>query len=361
MKPKQRLLASIRGEDTDRIAWSPFLAYWWESQSQELQKRGQVKFLQEIGADPLLRGFHQLFSTKSRNCEIKEEKSGNKKCITYSTPVGNMSAVYSYVEQANSWFLTEHPIKCEEDYKILTYINENMELEQNYDSFIEDYNTIGDEGLYVPIIGTYGKTSFQSLVEFWVGTEELVYSLFDYEDTVVECLNAMRVNSIVTAKISVKSPAEAFIFWEDSSTTNVSPNQFGKYISPEISQWSKIIHSADKKLIHHACGHLKGLLKLMADTGIDTIESISPPPTGNIELWEAKTMLPESIGLVGGIEPTVLLNSTLEELSIYVTDLIKKVGKHRYILANSDSCPPGVSIEKFKLITQIVKNYNFRG
>ena len=85
------------------------------------------------------------------------------------------------------------------------------------------------------------------------------------------------------------------------------------------------------------------------------IESISPPPTGNIELWEARKILPGNIGLTGGIEPTVFLSSTLGELEEYVLKLLGKVGRNRFILANSDSCPPGVAPEKFKLVTELVR------
>ena len=78
------------------------------------------------------------------------------------------------------------------------------------------------------------KTSFQSLIEHWVGTEELVYALADYPETVEECLQVMDRKALESVEISVKSPAEAFIFWEDSSTTNISPAYFDKYTAPAI-------------------------------------------------------------------------------------------------------------------------------
>ena len=35
---KQRLLRAIRGEDIDRVPWSPFLAYWWENQPESVTR-----------------------------------------------------------------------------------------------------------------------------------------------------------------------------------------------------------------------------------------------------------------------------------------------------------------------------------
>lgn len=355
MTPKQRLLAAIKGEDKDRIPWSPFLAYFWESQPEEIRAAGQLKFMEDIGADPLLRGFNCLFKIYRDRCTVSEKVEGNDKFIMYDTPVGKLRERYIYVKKANTWFLTEHPIKTQEDFKVLTYINENMRVEPYLDDFQVKYEKMGERCLIVPIIGTELKTSFQSLVEHWVGTEELVYALEDYPETVEECIHAMRRNALDSARISVQSPAEAFIFWEDSSTTNISPSYFEKYAMPEIIEWSKILHREGKLLIHHACGHIRALIPYMAKAGIDIIESISPPPTGNIEIWEAGEMLPDNIGLIGGIEPTVFLNSSLQELEIYVEELLTRMKGKRFVLANSDSCPPGVSLEKFKLVSEIVR------
>lgn len=357
MTPKQRLMAAIGGKELDRLPWSPFLAYFWENLSQDEQNKGQLSFLEGIGADPLLRGFFQLFTMKRNTCTAQEIIKGNEKRIEFQTPVGKLNGKYVYTPVGDTWFLTEHFVKTEEDFKILTYLNEDMQIEAHFDPFLIANRELGERGLYLPIIGSESKTSFQSLVEHWVGTEELVYALTDYPKTVEECLHTMKRRSVETVKISIESPAEGFIFWEDSSTTNISPSYYEKYSMPEINEWGKIIHGTEKYLIHHACGHLKGLLPLLAKTEIDMIESISPPPTGNVELWEAKEALPKHIGLIGGIEPTVFLNSNMDDLEKYVINLLDKMVNHRFILANSDSCPPGVELEKFKLVTEIVKQY----
>jgi len=373
MSPKERLLASIKGEETDRVPWSPFLAYFWEDQSEEIQQRGQLEFLENIGADPLLRGVYgtdvlQLFKLKRNCCHVNEIVKTNIKHIIYETPVGNLKESYKYSTDGNTWFLVEHPVKNAEDFKILTYLNEDLTIipdNKAMKKFKEIYKKTGNRALYLPIIGTGTtvgafKSSFQAMVEHWVGTEQLVYSLYDYPEIVKEALQEMRKNSIDTVKISVQSPAEAFIFWEDTSTTNISPQYFSDYVVPEINDWGEIIHQADKFLIHHACGHLKDLISLMAKTKIDMIESISPPPTGNIEIWDAALKLPENIGLIGGIEPTVFLFSNLNELKIYVQNLLNRMRGYKFILANSDSCPPGVSLEKFKMITELIKKEGYR-
>jgi uroporphyrinogen-III decarboxylase len=207
----------------------------------------------------------------------------------------------------------------------------------------------------VPVIGAESKTCFQSLIEKWVGTVKLTYLLADEPQAVEDCLASMRRISDQTAELSVLSPCEAFIFWEDSSTTNISPTMFQKYVAPEISTWGRTLRAAGKLLIHHACGHLRALLQQMGELPIDAIESISPPPTGNIDIEEAYSLLPSHITLIGGIEPVFFENCTSEELDVRVNELLRITRGKRYILANSDSCPPGVEIEKFSQVSVLVK------
>jgi hypothetical protein len=355
MTPKQRLLTAIRGGETDRLPWSPFLAYFWESQPERIRNKGSLWFLEEIGADPLFRGAGLVWSVKRNNCDIRETNNGSDKRITYDTPVGVLIETYRRSYEGKTSFIIEHPVVSSTDFKVLEYMYENTEIEPALGYFDGASDILGEKGLLLPVVGTEQKTCFQSMVEHWVGTQTLVFALADYPDIVEECLTVMQDVALKTVKIAAESRAEAFISWEDSSTTNYGPSYYNQYVKPEIDMWGNILHDAGKILIQHACGHIKGLLSLMAKSPIDMVESISPPPTGNIDLWDAKSLLPEKIGLIGGIEPTVFLSSTLEELDDYVQNLIERMKGCRFILANSDSCPLGVSLEKFQLVADIVR------
>jgi len=371
MTSRQRLLAAIRGEEVDRIPWSPFLAYWWDYQPKDLQERGQVWFFKHIGADALLRGFGTAFISSDvtgfqamdgsaravPGCEVRLQRNGDDLCAEYVTPVGTLRTVARHSAQGNTRFVVEHPIKKREDYETMAYIVEHMEIKPNYKPVYEAIDNLGEDGLYVPLISPFGKTPFQSLVEHYVGTEQLVYDLMDYPDTVESLLDVMSERAMEAVHISVESPAEAFITWEDSSTTNVSPRLFTRYIASEMNRWGQVIHDAGKLFLHHACGHVRDLLPHMANEEIDVVESLCPPPTGNVEIWDAQEVLgPHGVGIIGGIEPTQFLNLGMHELREYVETLLDRVTPRQYVLANSDSCPPGVSIEKFHLVGQIVRS-----
>ncbi len=369
MTSRERLRAALRGRPVDRLPWSPFLAYWWEHQPQSLQDRGQIAFFRELGADGLLRGFLSPFTVSDLGgmngpttppppgVTVRRSEQGDDIRVWLEAPVGTLTMLGRRSSQGNTRFLVEHPVKRREDYKVLSYIFERMVITPHYRPVAEQIAEVGEDGLSVPLISPFGKTPFQSLVEHWVGTEQLVFDLMDYPEEVEALLAVMSARAEEAVRISAASPAEAFITWEDSSTTNVSPALFRRYIAPEMKRWADIVHAEDKLLLHHACGHVKNLLPIMAAEGVDSIESLSPPPTGNVEIWDAQAVLGRDTGLVGGIEPVMFLTLSLAELRAYVQNLLDRMDPHGYILANSDSCPPGVSLEKFRLVTEMVRQH----
>lgn len=183
----------------------------------------------------------------------------------------------------------------------------------------------------------------------------MTYLVYDEPEVVEECLSVMRKRDMETLKYTLNTPAEAVLFFEDSSTTNISPAFFNRYMAPQVKVWAEKVHQSGKYLIHHACRHIKDLLSSMAQCNVDVIESISPPATGNIELADARKLLPDTVGLIGGIEPTFFERCAIHELDAYVERLLHDMAGSRFILANSDSCPPGVTHEKLKYISEIVR------
>ena len=355
MKSRERLLRALRGEPVDHTPWSPFLAYYWESLPQSVREQGQFEYMKAMGADPLLRGFHTLSRIEYKNCEITERKAGRESYTTYTTPVGSLTEKRVYSPDGDTTFLVGHAVSDEEDFKVLQYIHEHMEVTPDAARFEQDLKTCGDDALLLPVIGVHLKTAFQSLIERWVGTENLAYALCDFPEVVEECLAVMQERDAETVRDAVNTAADGFIFWEDSSTTNISPAYFKKYTMPQVNQWGEAIHRSGKLLVHHACGHIKDLVPIMATTEIDAIESITPPPTGNIELRDAAELLPEHIALIGGLEPVRLLKRSTEEVCDDARALLRDLKGHRFVLANSDSCPPGVEYEKFTAVAALVK------
>jgi uroporphyrinogen-III decarboxylase len=355
--PKRRLLSAIKGQETDYTPFSPFLAYYFDFLPQDTRNKGDLIYLKEMGADPLLRGALQAYSINHKGAGISDIVKGGKRVLTRSFKKGRLISEYTYSETAKSWFLSGHPVKSLDDLNIFIEMMKETEVRSEIDKTNESIRALGEDGLQLAVLGMDMKSAFQNLMENWLGTENLIYFCMDYPDEINEALRLMNAVNIKTVEYTAASEASACLSWEDSSTTNINPSMYREYIMPEISKWCALLGQAGKPYIQHACGHIKDLLPFFAEQGNTSVESISPPPTGNVTVKEADAVLPKSVSIIGGIEATHFLNDRIDKLLEYVEEVLYTVKGRGFVLSNSDSCPPGVEYEKFIRIAQFVKSH----
>jgi hypothetical protein len=357
MTPRERLLAAIHGEETDRPAFSPFLAYYWESLPSAVQEKGALEYLESMGADPLLRGHGCAWEVRTPGSTVVETEHGGKRRQTIANAKGELTMEWTHVAAADTWFLTTHPVKTVADLETMRAHFDAMEVVPAREALDAELAELGERALALPLVGIESKSCFQSMIEHWVGTEELTYLLYDEPEEVEATLQAMQRRAFETVEIAAGTRADGFIFWDDTSTTNQSPAFYDRYVVPEVTRWAGCLAASGKFLVQHACGHLRDLLPAMARQGIAAVESLSPPPTGNVTVREALALLPREIALIGGLEPTFLLYEPVEAVLDEVDRLLEMNRGRRFVLANSDSCPPGVSYDKFTAIVERVRDF----
>jgi hypothetical protein len=356
MTSKDRILAALHGHEVDRIPFSPFLAYVWEYFPKDIQSMGQLAFHQHIGADPLWRGAPcPVKACPPAAMECRTQETDGRTITEIHTPVGVLRQAWVRSEIGNTNFLVEHPLKSEQDYRIQLWIEENTTLTEDLSLVQAHLAGDGREGLSLGMLIPRGKSAFQSMVEHLAGTEELAYALADFPATVTELWRVMVAKDIEAIHIAMRSPYTHFITWEDSSTQNYSPTQYDAYIGSEIGEWCRVLAACGKSYVQHACGHVASLVGRMKAHGVLAVESISPPPTGNMTIRDARKTIGSSMGIIGGIEPTQFLRLSEEELQRYVETVFVEAAGGPFVLANSDSCPPGVTIAKFELVAEMAR------
>jgi hypothetical protein len=357
MTSHERLVAALAGEPVDYLPFSPFLAYVWESFPEAIQRAGQLAFHHRVGATPLWRGAPcPVRAVLPAEVEIVSRRLGHDTCVETRTPVGTLTEVKRRSDDGETDFLIEHPLRTRDDYLVQLWIEERTTYEVDLGPLHEHFAGHGREGLSIGMLLPRYKSAFQTLVEHEVGTEALAYALADDPETVEALWSVMVINDLKAVELAVGTGCYTYyLTWEDSSTQNYSPGQYQRYIAPEIARWCALLEANSLHYIQHACGHLRHLLPLMKTSGVMGVESISPPPTGNIPLREAREVLGPDVAIIGGIEPTQFLSLSMEALGPYVEQVIADGQGGPFVLANSDSCPPGVTVEKFALVAEMAR------
>jgi hypothetical protein len=354
-----RLDAALSGQAVDRLPFSPFLAYWWEHSPASVQAAGQRAFLASVGADPLWRGAPcPVREVPPAELRVQRTEVADLAVTTVSTPVGQLVCEHRRSAQGNTWFLTKHPLLTGADFRTQLWIEEHTTVVYDDGEARRHLAGDGQDGLSVGMLTPWGKSAFQRLVEHFVGTEELAYAMADHPDEVETLLAAMQRNHLAAVRLSAeRGPYAWWLTWEDSSTQNYSPAQYRRFIAPEIATWCSTLAGHGSRYMQHACGHVHALLPMMRDSGIAAIESVSPRPTGNIAIADVRSVFGSRLGIVGGIEPIEFLSMADDRFDAYVEETIAAASGGPFVLANSDSCPPGVPIARFRRVVEIARAF----
>ena len=384
MNSKERLLTTLKHKIPDRIPWTLVISrYFLNKLEDRLANLDIIGFLSEVGAD----GINWIgFDSVGRNVKVEtfvdgvlvdtleggnwislfyyylegldfyNLKDGNVITREYITPVGKLRAQYIYKAVSNTVFRFEYPIKTIEDCKILAYMVNDIKYSIDFDYINGIIKRVGNEGILAPMLHC---TPFYEMIWLYMGLERFHYFFFDYKKEMLNLMYSMAEKYYECYQLYTKEvPVSAIIIPEDASTTLYSPQFFNNYLKPVIKEYVDRIKEGNKIPILHACGHLKELAKYLSQTGIDCVESMSPPPTGNISVRDFKQALP-GVCVAGGI-PATVFTAGLSEFKEYVKNLImENKTDGNFILSSGDSVPGDAKIDNIYAIPELIDKYGY--
>ena len=349
MTSRERILCVLKGQEPDRIPWSPLVDGYY---TQSLKENGHfpdvVQTVREIGAD-LIERHVPIIKDVCSKVETKIIRKGDEEVHITTTPVGELKQLYKYSGQTK--YSNGHRINNTEEMKILQYIYENTIPQLDEQEFKREIEYIGDSGIRTP---SMPATPIQTLLQVEMGVEGFTYNWMDYRRETEELMETMHEYNLKQAKLLAQSSAEAVFQYEDTSTTVMSEIWYRNYCFNHIDQYADIFHKDGKIYITHMCGKLKGFMDIIRKNKMDGIDSVCPPTTGDLHAHEALKGFDGKI-IIGGIEPPALRRMTVKETEEYVLNIFRSVapGKN-FILSTGDATAYGTPLENLKKVTEVV-------
>ena len=124
----------------------------------------------------------------------------------------------------------------------------------------------------------------------------------------------------------------------------ISPDHYRRFVLPSERAVVSGIKAArpDVPVYTHTCGAIGDRLELIAETGTDGIDTLDPPPLGNVDLADARRRLGTRIFIKGNIDPVnTVLRGTAEQCYRAARNRIAIAGEAGgYILSTACSVPP---------------------
>lgn len=282
---------------------------------------------------------------------------------TFTTPVGSVyederrepgtgqwRAMRSWL--GNQAWTTERLIKTPDDYQVMKYIVEHTEYVADYFPIEQAMEWLGDDGVVVDMLP---HSPMQMLMIHWVGSEggRIFYHLADHPELAEDLARAVSKSREPLYEIAAKSPAPIAFCGDNIDGVLINPKLFQQYFMPEYEKQAKVLHAHGKLMSVHMDGRLNVLKHLIAQTPIDIVEALHPPPMGDLPVGEALALWPEKAVWLGF--PGSIYQSGPAATKQFALDLLREIGPgDRFAVAMSTENQ--VTNANLRMLTAVLEN-----
>jgi hypothetical protein len=384
MSPRARWRAVLRMQPVDRLPFWPkiFDKSYTQVQAPPFREMGIADLYTYLGCDP-----HVPLAPCTREVRTKTsvqsvtrdsvpktphtddrawdgldqpKATANVRVTTYTAPSGVLEAVDHFDADSGSWHPVVFPVKTRADIRVMTEIFADCRLELDAEKLEANRKSVAWIGENGSTWTGIGRSPLMNWLEFVAGIAGGQYLLADYPDEVEELFAAMHAVLVRSAEILTEhSPVDALYMIEDTSTTYVSPKQYDRYCKPQIREYGEIVRSAGRPMMLHMCGHLMGLLPVLAGMPADGFEAFTTPPVGNTTLLDGRTACPDK-ALVGGTNAALWLEPTERIIAQIEADLDALPHHRGVVISSAGVMPPACRPETIRQVCDWVHGYPAR-
>jgi RimJ/RimL family protein N-acetyltransferase len=351
---RRRLYSVLFGRRPDVMPWFSDLSYWYGSQGEALpeEHRGAEGFVQlhrDYGVGYYL-GYATVWTAGYDGVEVSAEAVGPVRRTTWRTPVGEIFAEERYLPETYSSAWTRWAVQTPDDLRVLRYIAEATRIEPDHEGFLAHKRLAGAQGL--PTILPPRSPLSQALAQ-WTGAEHLAYLVADAPEEVERTFAALS-RAADPAYEAICEADTVYVEMGDNLTGEVVTRLFERYQCEEYLRRVEQLHTAGIKFGTHLDGTMRGILPLLARTGLDVVESITPAPVGDADIAEARAMAGPELILWGGV-PGAMFAPPFTEADVrrLVEEVIaQEWPANRFILGSADQVPPNGDLERVRLVSR---------
>jgi hypothetical protein len=308
MTGRRRLHHILNRKPLDRLSWTTLVDPVAMSILPDRERAmTTLEFYRRIGCDILQFGNHGL--PKHLRVPAPSRAVGVESKLEVATDADGLRTERTTTEWGVLTRTTKrgHPIKYPvetlHDLRVCTEIWWHTRFEEVPGAMEEGFRraeeAIGADGMFIP---TINPSPVQQLIELDMGQQGFYYLLHDHPREMEELLDVMHDRRKQEYEILARrTPAEAIIPVENTSSTLISPALYERYSLPQIRDYGDICRRHGKKMVLHMCGLLKNLLPIIRRADPGGYNAVTPPTVGDTTFEHAMDLLGEDVVIFGGI------------------------------------------------------------
>lgn len=214
------------------------------------------------------------------------EGSRNVRRQIWRTPLGEVSALW-----VDNW-QQKYFLETAEDYRVMTYIAKHTRYTADYAAFNTQQVILPP---YMIPVTRVGRTPLQTILVDYAGLANFSLHLVEFTDEMQELYEVMRKNFRTLVEIVAAGPGRYINVLENFTAETLGPRRFRQFLLPVYEETFGMLHQAGKIVGCHYDGNIRVVKDLVANAPIDLIESLTPPPEGDMTLAEARAAWPDKL------------------------------------------------------------------
>jgi hypothetical protein len=352
MTMRERMLAVMQGRPHDRV---PFVQY--DDAAAPNREIWDVIGRENMG---LLR-WSRVHKLEFPHCKFESKRIQRRglkgKIRTLHTPAGDLWDEVHYEPTYGTGSIRTHFIKEPKDYHIFMAYLRDCVVREDFRHYVRDLRELGDDGWPLPAVM---RTPYQQLWIQWVLIDDLAAHLVDCPELIAETTELMagieRQIFQVVRKAAARVPVPLIDVPDNITAPVLGPKNFRKYCVPLYNELAELLADVGTLVYVHMDGDLKPLWKLIGESGVRGLDSLSPPPDNDTGVGQAHALWPE-MRLCPNFPSSVHLAEP-EAIYAMARQMLDEAGHSgRLQIQISENVPPDMWRKSFPQIVAAIQDF----
>ncbi len=378
MSSRERLLAAYSHKETDRVPCSPRIWAWFLEYYGSWGLHEMLRAKEEFGfdphwvADPFVNvsglGCAENYDLPYVDYERHEWMEDDYHVVRriFHTPVRTITDVTKFPPPGRREYgISPNPIRVEylvkepRDLDCIPYILPDSDR-TDFSGVRGQEEELGDRGLFMINIFSplcHGAGDVYPITD-------LMILYYDDRGFFNRLLDIFHQDMMAKTRAALNAGFKhIFANWYyNSLSVGWSPRIWEGVFASQLRELVGVVHSAGGTVNLYDDGKCMPILDLLADCGIDVLQTLTPPPVGDLDLAEAKRRIGEHVCLMGYVDIVyVIQRGTPELIEDTVRSAIETASPgNGFILGTSDSIRDGTPIENVRAYFDAARKYGLR-
>lgn len=250
----------------------------------------------------------------------------------------------------------EYLIKTSNDYRIMQRAMEDVRFLPTNKYFNKSEQVLGDSGITLGQLGQeegFARTPFQVIQIDFTGLEKFSLDIAMETVELMDLLEVMNSNLLDAFHKVIKTKATHIKLWENLSIETMGPEVYRIYLVPLYQKIIEILEGEGKKLHVHYDGKLKLIFDDISRLGFYGLDSLTPPPEGDMSIKDARRMWPEKFFWM---HPSLTWDELPDKNVIENVYQMMRDAQDRFCLQLSEEVPPNWR-QTIPLILEVLQEY----